>query len=213
MRRGQVGAQTSRMSSRSPWAPRRRRVRRDARRGRVAVAPATGLRRSPRRPRGHPGGAPRRPGPRDAPPSAEGSTASRGTPGARQTSRGRPAGRRTPRGGRRQRRSCPGSPASASLIVPEIGHQNSSASLWITQSASNSVAAIRPMRVYHSGAQGPQVAALVPEHVRQPRVGVAGEDLRRPVHGAVVHDDEEIDPHRAVKAQVVFDDVFLVADL
>jgi hypothetical protein len=40
--------------------------------------------------------------------------------------------------------------ASTSFSDSPRGHQNSSASLWITQSAPKSVAAMRAMRVTHS---------------------------------------------------------------
>jgi hypothetical protein len=60
---------------------------------------------------------------------------------------------------------------------------------------------------------GAELGRLVPDHVGQAGLGVALQDLRRPVDRRVVGDDEEVDAERAVVAQVVLDDVRLVADL
>ena len=71
------------------------------------------------------------------------------------------------------------------------GHQNSSASALITQSASNSVAASRAMLVTHSRLA--EVVAGLADQVETPSDALALEDLRRSVLGPVVGRDHEVD--------------------
>jgi hypothetical protein len=58
-----------------------------------------------------------------------------------------------------------------------------------------------------------QLTRLVPDHVRETRMGVAVEDLGRPIDRTVVGGDEEINPERSVEAQVVLEQVLLVSNL
>ena len=59
-------------------------------------------------------------------------------------------GHEVPPGAAHRRRSAPGTTSSTSFRLAPCGHQNSSASALITQSAPNSVAASRAIRVTHS---------------------------------------------------------------
>ena len=99
-------------------------------------------------------------------------------------------------------RTWQGRAASVSVSEPETGHQNSSASVWTTQSASSSVAA-RPRHLRQpSGARGPVVGPRLVDHRHQSGLRVATEDPRGLVGGAVVGDDEVVHAERVVKAQV-----------
>ena len=100
-----------------------------------------------------------------------------------------------------------------SFSEPSIGHQNSSASVWTTQSAPSSVG----REAGHVGHPPRTLLAVVhvgrPDHGEQAGFRVAGEDVHRLVGGAVVGDDEVVDAERVMEAQVVLEDVSLVPDL
>ena len=101
--------------------------------------------------------------------------------------------------------------ASACFRSPVNGHQNSSASLWITQSAPISPGDPRDLLL----AALLHVVDSTPDALEPHDSGalVRLEDLDGAVGGPGVGDDEEVDSLRAVITQVVLDDVRLVADL
>ena len=57
------------------------------------------------------------------------------------------------------------------------------------------------------------VGARLVDHVGEPRVGVAAEDLGGVVGGAVVGDHEVADPERVVEAEIGLEDVSFVSNL
>ena len=122
-----------------------------------------------------------------------------------------PSGRRTK--WRHRPRTAPyrgGTAARISRIVPRLGHQNSSASQLITQSAPCSVAASRAIRVTHAACS--RVSPSSRRRRSTPVAFVASEDVGRAVDGAMVGREDEIDSALEVVADARLDDVRLVAD-
>ena len=103
-----------------------------------------------------------------------------------------------------------GTEASASGIEPARGHQNSSASLAITQSAPCSVAARRAIRVCHSACRATCDSSRITRST--PSRAYRLENLRRSVARAVVGRDHEVHPGGEVEREVGVHDVRLVPD-
>ena len=82
--------------------------------------------------------------------------------------------------------------ANSARKSPPRGHQNSSASVFRTQSAPNSTAASRAIRVTHSLWRRSSPGSRIEMQVTLARVAL--EDLRRPVLRAIVGRDDEVDP-------------------
>ena len=112
---------------------------------------------------------------------------------------------------RQQPRTTPyraGTVARTSFSDPPRGHQNSSASVWITQSAACSVAASRAIRVTHSSWRM-SVGRLANE-LQTACALVPLEDLGRPVGRCVVRRDDVVDTGMQVICDLRVDDVRLV---
>ncbi len=102
-----------------------------------------------------------------------------------------------------------GTSANASFNDEPRGYQNSSASLLITQSAPNSVAARRAIRVTHSPWRRP--FGRLADQVEAARALVRLEDLGRAVLRGVVRRDHEVDARVEMERDLRVDDVRLVA--